>query len=403
MIKCTQFYCRIIKIRKMKNIVFLVCIVKMEIIQLSYSTNKDFHCNFRVNDLIKVKGKWILSSKGIRTLDIEEIKIIASNFIKKQKNNCKYMINETQRKVMFVKNLIYRVTRNYLESNDFMEVYTSILEKKKDSSSAKAFKVIGERNEEIFFLRRNYEKIHKKILGNLLCDIFQFEKIFRNQGKSRTTMPEYEMLDIYKIDADYFVMMDILENIICELLSKMNEKGYSVGIDISVKIERKEFSEFINEYFGRNMNSVSQENSYILDKELRKKKIKIDKISYYEKMDKFFGIIIKPQIRNSIVYNFPSCMAPLAKKCDANDNFSEEFKYIVSGISIAHAYTEETKLENMLVKLEQQAKSIKTEIDKDFIDIFAFGMPPIAGLGIGLNRLLSVILDIRNVRDTILV
>ena len=403
MVECTHFYCRIIKIRKMKNIVFLVSAIKMEIIQLSYRSNKDFHCDFRINDLIKVKGKWILSSIGIRTLDIEEVQIVASDFVIKQKNNCKYMINETQRKAIFVKNLIYRVTRNYLENNDFMEVYTSILEKKKDSSSAKAFKVIGERNEESFFLRRNYEKIHKKILGNLLCDIFQFEKVFRNQGKSRTTMPEYEMLDIYKIDADYLVMMDILENIVCDLLSKMEKSGYTVGMNISKKIERKEFIKCINEYFGKDMKTVSQENTKVLDKELRKRNIKIDNVSYYEKMDKFFGIVIKPQIRNGIVYNFPSCMAPLAKKCDANDNFSEEFKYIVNGISIAHAYTEETKLDNMISALERQAKSIKTEIDKEFVDIFAFGMPPIAGLGIGLNRLMSVLLDIRNVRDTILI
>lgn len=232
-------------------------------------------------------------------------------------------------------------------------------------------------------------------------DIFEFEVLCRDQGRSKTTMKEYQMLDIYKVGEDYEYSQNLLLDIMDYIIDILVNNNIDIPEYLKYKIKRYEFIQLINQYFGKDMYEDNSSNLKIVLDELELLEENNDDTSYYSLLEKVYSKKIKPTVDNAIIFHFPSELAPLAKKVDGTP-FAEEWKYVINGVSIGHSYTEETNYDTVSATLIKQfnVNSSRLELEKDLLDVIKYGLPECVGIGIGLNRLLCAVCNINNVRNT---
>lgn len=396
-----EFIARIMKIRKLKNNIFLICLWKNKYVQarVDIKEDKDSKKKFHYNDIIIGKGFWETSSQNIATFKLTVEKIVKNNL--EIDNKKRIFLNEEQRIAINIKNIVFCTIRSFLLENNYAEVNSSIMKKEKGSTGAHCIKAIGEYSKEEFILKRNCELDHKRIIANTMLDIFEFEILFRDQGRSRTTMKEYQMVDIYKIGRDYNYAEKIMMRLMDEIKKSLYSNGYPIPNYIKENIRNYEFIDLINMYFNDTMDKPCLENYKKVMLKLNEINQYNDKLSYWQMLEKIFSHEIKPHLKNAIVKHFPYELSPLAKR-KHNTLFAEEWKYIINGVSIGHSYTEETDpiiIQKNLYK-QYSYDPANLQLETEMIEILKYGLPQCVGIGIGLNRLICALTNIRNVRNT---
>ena len=301
--------------------------------------------------------------------------------------------------------VIISTVRDFLESRGFLEVETPMMQTIAGGAAAKPFITHHNSLDMDLFLRIAPELFLKKLLVGGMEKVFEINRNFRNEGLSRWHNPEFTMLELYQAYADYNVMMDLTEELICLLVEKhcrSNQAQFdNMTIDYSRPWRRAKYAELLEEYGGCSINDISTV----------RKKAKLLGLNEAEMDDvvvinEVFEATVEEHLVNpTFVIDYPAALCPLTKRKKDDPKYAERFELFAGKMELANAYTElndpAVQEENFRIQLRGQKESM-AKMDTDFITALKYGMPPAGGLGIGIDRLIMVLTGAPSIRDVVL-
>jgi lysyl-tRNA synthetase class 2 len=235
--------------------------------------------------------------------------------------------------------------------------------------------------------------------------VFEINRNFRNEGLSREHNPEFTMLELYQAYADYNVMMDLTEEIICLLVEKycsgeQIEFG-DMTIDYTRPWRRVRYAELLKEYSGCEIDDIASIRA-------KARELELDEGSMDEAVviNEVFEATVEDNLINpTFVYDYPASLCPLTRRKKDDPKYAERFEMYIAKMELANAYTElndpAVQEENFQIQLRGQEETMAT-MDEDFITALKYGMPPAGGLGIGIDRLVMVLTGATSIRDVVL-
>jgi lysyl-tRNA synthetase class 2 len=300
---------------------------------------------------------------------------------------------------------IISTIRGFLESRGFLEVETPMMQTIAGGAAAKPFITHHNSLDMDLFLRIAPELFLKKLLVGGMEKVFEINRNFRNEGLSRWHNPEFTMLELYQACADYNVMMDLAEELICALAEKYCQSNQvqfdNMTIDYAKPWRRAKYAELLKEYGGCGIEDIPAV----------RKKAKLLGLNEAEMDDvvvinEVFEAVVEEHLVNpTFVIDYPAALCPLTKRKKNDLKYAERFELFVGKMELANAYTElndpAVQEENFRIQLRGQ-KETMAKMDTDFITALKYGMPPAGGLGIGIDRLIMVLTGAPSIRDVVL-
>ena len=305
--------------------------------------------------------------------------------------------------------IIYKI-REILNNKGFMEVETPTLQNIHGGASAKPFITHHNALGQDFYLRIAEELYLKRLLIGGFEKIYEIGKNFRNEGIDRTHNPEFTMLELYESYSDVSGMMSLCENLIKDVSKSLDiEVVEFMGnkINLNKKFSKISMSDLVKNEIGADVLNMNNSELYKLCK---KHNLDVDKkMNFGQLFDKLFSSLIEPKlIQPTFVFDYPKSISPLAKVHRENSQLAERFELFIAGMEFANAFSElndpidqRKRFEDQLALLESGDEEAH-QMDVDFIESMEVGMPPTGGIGIGIDRLIMLLLEKDSIKDVIL-
>jgi lysyl-tRNA synthetase class 2 len=385
-----------------------------------------------IGDIIGVKGRVFRTQMGEITVEAETLYLLSKSLsplpIVKEKDGTVYdaftdpeqryrqryldlIVNKESRELFKKRTRIVNFIRTYLNQKDYLEVETPILQPIYGGAAARPFKTHHNTLNETLYLRIANELYLKRLIVGGYEGVFEFAKDFRNEGMDRFHNPEFTQIELYVAYKDYYWMMDLVEDMIEKLVKNIfDSTKISVGSkDIDFKRPWKRYTMFeaIENYTGIDVSDMDESALANTAKGLG---IEVDESMGKGKLiDEIFGEKCEPFLTNpTFIIDYPVEMSPLAKKHRSKEGLVERFEAIVNGKELCNAFSElndpidqRERFEEQL-KLGQRGDEEAMMLDEDFLNALEFGMPPTAGLGIGIDRLVMILTNSQSIQDVLL-
>ncbi len=320
------------------------------------------------------------------------------------------IVNTEVRDTFRKRTQLVQTMRNFMNDRGYMEVETPILQPVYGGASAKPFVTHHNSLDMDLYLRIANELYLKRLIVGGFDGVYEFSKDFRNEGLSRFHNPEFTQVELYVAYKDYNWMMDFTEKMIEQVaLDLHGSTTVTVGehdIDFKAPWPRIPLLEAIEKETGKDLSGMELDEMKKVAKELH---IEIDESFGKGKIiDEIFGEYVESKlIQPTFITDYPIEMSPLTKKHRSKEGLVERFECICNGKEIANAYTELNDPIDQRERLEEQA-SLRAggddeamTIDEDFIRALEYGMPPTAGIGIGIDRLAMIMTNSASIRDVL--
>ncbi len=323
--------------------------------------------------------------------------------------------NEEHRQVFLKRSKMLAYIRKFLGENGFIEVETPILQSVACGAAAKPFVTKHNALDKTYNLRISPETYLKQVVAGGIPRVFELAKNFRNEGMDSSHLQEFTMLEWYASYWDYKKNIEFVQEFIkgilmeCNGSTKLTYQG--TELDFGAEWDRVDYIQSLNDLLGLNILDYD-------DVEELKAKVKALNIFDNKEIDAVVGLgglydymykrKIRPNIiKPTIVYNYPN-LVPLARPSDANKKIIEMFQVLVCGIELVKAYSELVDPQIQRAGFEEQMRNkLKGdeeafELDEDFLLAMEHGMPPMSGLGFGIDRFMTVMCDQPTIRDVVL-
>ncbi|MDD5326221.1 MAG: lysine--tRNA ligase [Phycisphaerae bacterium] len=303
------------------------------------------------------------------------------------------------------RSVIVQTVREYLAGRGFMEVETPMMQTIAGGAAAKPFITHHNTLDMDLFLRIAPELFLKRLLVGGMEKVFEINRNFRNEGLSTRHNPEFTMLELYQAYADYNVMMDLTEEMICLLVEKYCQDGKTQfgekSIDFARPWKRAKYAELLKEYAGCDIGDIGS-----IRKKAESLKIEHKNMDDAVVINEVFEQTVEENLINpTFVIDYPAALCPLTKRKKDNPEIAERFELYIGAMELANAYTElndpAVQEENFRQQLRGQ-KETMAMMDHDFVTALKYGMPPAGGLGIGIDRLVMVLTGAATIRDVVL-
>jgi len=349
------------------------------------------------------------------TTDEQGKKVIHDQFVDKElryrQRYVDLIVNPSVRGIFEYRSKIITAMRRFLDEQSYVEVETPVLQPLYGGAAARPFTTHHNALDTDLYLRIADELYLKRLIVGGFNGVYEISKDFRNEGMDRTHNPEFTMMELYVPYKDYFWMMDFVEKLITNICNSVfNTLEFTFeGKSLNFKIPWKRISyvEAIEEKTGMNVISDSEKE---LEGAAKKLGIELDAIDNRAKLiDEIFGEAVEPDlIEPTFVIDYPMILSPLAKKHRSKEELVERFEAYVGGKELCNAFSElndpidQRKRFEVQVKLREAGDEEAHQIDEDFLRAIEYGMPPTAGLGIGVDRLVMLLTNQPSIRDVIL-
>ncbi|MEL6867859.1 MAG: lysine--tRNA ligase, partial [Bacteroidota bacterium] len=305
-------------------------------------------------------------------------------------------VNPHVKEIFLKRSRIITVMRNYFDEQGWLEVETPVLQPIHGGAAARPFETHHNTLDMPLFLRIANELYLKRLIVGGFDGVYEFGKMFRNEGMDRTHNPEFTSMEIYVAYKDYIWMMKMVEQLLEKVALAVNgSTKVQLGeheIDFAGPYHRLSMFEAIEQYTGVDISEMDEAALRTFCKKLH---IEVDDSMGKGKLiDEIFGAKVEDHlIQPTYITDYPIEMTPLAKKHRSKEGLVERFELFVSGKEIANAYTELNDPIDQRGRFEEQLRLAARgddeamALDEDFLRALEYGMPPTSGLGIGIDRL----------------
>ena len=380
-----------------------------------------------IGDIVGLYGRLMFTRTGELTIRVEEytfltksLKVLPEKFHGLTDTEERYrrryldlIMNEDAKKVALLRPKIIREIQSFLDERGYVEFETSVLQPILGGANARPFITHHNALDKDFYLRIATELALKRLIVGGLEKVYEIGRLFRNEGMDTKHNPEFTTIELYEAYGDLSSMRDIAEGLLKSLAKNVlhSENGFEFNgnyIDLSKPFRWVSMSELVKEKTGLDFTSdISYEDA---KKFAEEKGIKIE--PHMTGVGHILNVLFeefceKDLIQPTFVYGHPIEISPLTKK-SKDPRFTERFELYISGFEIANAYSE---LNDPIDQKERFIAQLKAkelgdeeanEMDNDFLEALEYGMAPTGGMGIGIDRLVMVLLNQPSIREVIL-
>lgn len=391
---------------------------------------------FDLGDIVGIKGytfrtktgevsvhttELVLLSKALRPMpvakeqEVDGKKIIYDAFADKEmryrQRYVDLMVNPAVREVFRKRTKLISTVRRFLDEKGYMEVETPILQPVYGGAAARPFTTHHNALGMPLYLRIANELYLKRLIVGGFDGVYEFSKNFRNEGMDRFHNPEFTVVEFYVAYKDYRWMMTqvelLFERIALEVNGTTQVRFAGMEFDLKPPYRKLSMAEAIRQYTGKDIEGKSESELRAMASELG---LKLDpKIGSGKIIDELFGEFVEPKlIEPTFIIDYPLEMSPLTKKHREKSGVVERFELIAAGKELCNAYSELNDPVDQRGRLEEQVRLRDRgdleamPVDEDFLRALEYGMPPTAGIGIGIDRLTMIITGQESIRDVLL-
>lgn len=397
-------------------------------VRLDFVGEENFNLFKRVDigDIIGVKGDVFKTHTGEITIKVDDFRLLAKSLLplpekwhglqdietRYRQRYLDLIMNDKVKDDFRVRSRIIQLIRKFLTDKGFLEVETPMMQPVYGGAYARPFITHHNALDIDLYLRIAPELYLKRLIVGGFEKVFELNRNFRNEGISTRHNPEFTMLELYQAYVDYNVMMSLCEDLICFVVE--NIKGnleieyQGMNLNFAKPWQRIKYIEGIKEFTGIDFVRIKD------TKEARKEAAKIgidvaDNMSKWEIAQEIFEAKVEANlIQPTFVIDYPKELSPLAKGKRGNPEFVERFEPYIAGREIGNAFSELNDPQEQLRRFQEQMEKRKKgnmeahPMDEDYITALEYGMPPTGGMGIGIDRLVMILIDTPSIRDTIL-
>lgn len=386
---------------------------------------KEKHVLFKkfvdVGDIVGISGTLFKTKTGELTIKINDFQILTKALrplpekwhglqdveIRYRQRYLDLISNPDIKEKFINRNKIIKSIKNYLDDRDFIEVETPILHSIAGGAAAKPFTTHHNALDIDLFLRIAPELYLKRLVVGGLERVYELGRTFRNEGVSTRHNPEFTMIEFYQSYATYEDLMVLIEDMISEVCESLHGKKViefaGKNIDFNTPWKRVNIYDSLNEIYGNDFTDNEEEIfSKAKERGIEHHGIKGKAIT------ELFELEVGEKLTDpTFVYAFPTDVSPLARKNDLNPEITDRFELYINGWEIANAFSElndpidqkqrfETQIEN-----KDKGEEEYHDMDNDYITALEYGMPPTAGAGIGIDRLVMLLTNSESIREVI--
>lgn len=427
---------RVIAKRQMSKTSFVKLRDYSGTIQLMISSaNRQVYRYFELldnGDIVGASGTLTRTKSGELSVRVTELRILAKSLqpmpekfhgladieIRYRKRYLDLIINESSRAIFKKRSLIIAYIRSYLNRQGFLEVETPMMQSLPGGAVAKPFITHHNALDMTLYLRIAPELYLKRLLVGGFEKVYELNRNFRNEGMSSHHNTEFTMLEFYQAYADYRHAMDRTEELLRSCQSRLHEEfpplpksgkaPYANSRDFEQPFARMTFRQALLKYSGLNEQSLYDLHTlknYVTDKGIpvaNTDSPHLLQLAIFEKQ-------IEPQLQQpTFVTDYPSIVSPLARPRKEHPDIAERFELFAAGYEIANGFSELNDPVEQARRLKIQAEKKGSGDDEamyydaDYIEALEYAMPPAAGVGIGIDRLLMILTGCTSIKDVIL-
>lgn len=381
-----------------------------------------------IGDILQVSGLPMLTQKGEKTLLVEKTVMLAKSLrplpdkwhgITDQETRYRQryldlLMNSEVKRRFEIRHDLVQAIRNYLIGQGFWEVDTPAIQSLAGGALATPFKTYYEAIDAEAYLRIAPELYLKRLVVGGFERVFEFARVFRNEGVSTQHLQDFTMLEFYQAYADYEDLMKMTEEMLVLAVgkalgtTKFDYQGKT--IDMATPWLRKSFRDLILEHTHIDIDNHPTVDS--LQAQIRSKGIRLNFAGTAGRgklIDELYKETVRPNLINPVfLIDHPLDLSPLAKKKEDDPDKVQRFQLVVAGMEIVNAFSELNDPLDQKERFDEQAR-LKGEgdveahsADDDFVKALEYGMPPTAGWGMGIDRLVALVTNADTIREAVL-
>ncbi len=388
---------------------------------------KMFKRLFDIGDILGVDGELFVTKTGELSVKVKKLTLLSKSLHSlpekfhgltnvEQRYRQRYLdliMSDESRDVFLQRFKIIREIRKFLETKDFLEVETPMLQPMAGGASANPFKTYYEALSSEMYMRIAPELYLKRLLVGGFEKVYELNRNFRNEGMSRRHNPEFTMMEIYQAYGDCQTMMDLVEELVTTIAQNVFgtlkiEHANGTVIDLTRPWRRTPYAELVKEKAGADWFDVSHEERVKRAVEMG---LSVEALcpdfeltnEVYEKL------IEKTLIQPTFVTRLPAQLVPLAKACSDDNSVVDVFELEINGQEIAPGYSElndpieqRRRFMEQYERTKEEDDNVNEKVDQDFLTALEHGMPPAGGMGIGIDRLVMMLTGAESIRDVVL-
>lgn len=378
-----------------------------------------------IGDFIGIEGEIIKTNAGEITISVNNYEILSKAIRplpsvwyglkdveeRFRKRYLDLILNREVKDRLDIKWKMERKIREFLWSKKFIEVETPVLQNLYGGTNAKPFVTHINSLDQDMYLRVAPELYLKRLIVGGYERVFEIARNFRNEGLDHKHHPEFTMLEWYISYADYFVVMDLVEEMMKFLSKEINGstkiKMGEQTIEIGNEWPRKTMKSLVKEYLDINWDDISEKD---LKNKLKEHHFEIPGVwSKNKALFAMFDHLVTPKLINPTwVIDYPREVSPLSKEHrDDPENFVERFEGYMGGVEVFDGWSEITSALEQRARFENEQKNLKAgdseaqPLDEEFLEALEYGMPPLGGIGFGIDRLAMMFSNTESIREII--
>lgn len=387
-------------------------------------------------DFVQLRGSLFFTKAGEYSLRVKQVKLLGKNLrpipavkervvdgktvrydefsdieLRYRKRYLDLLLNPEHRQVFVQRAKIVTAIRAFLDKLGYIEVETPILQPLYGGANARPFITHHNTLNMDLYLRIATELYLKRLMVGGFEAVYEIGKDFRNEGMSRVHNPEFTMLELYVAYSDLRDIMDLTEELLRHLALDVLEKKEFVfrghKVDLSKPFARIPMIELVKEHAGIDLSDMDMDKAKAFCDE---RKIEIPPGSGVGRIISIlFEEYAEPKlVQPTFVIDYPKEVSPLAKSIRGNPEFADRFELFIAGHEFGNAFSELNDPLDQRARLEAQAalRALGDEeanpVDEDFLEALEYGMPPLGGLGIGIDRLVMLLTENDSIKEVIL-
>ncbi len=429
---------RIVFLRKMGKLSFIRIRDIEDSIQISFQMDllgednyKFFKSNIDVGDFIGVCGEMVTTQTGEKTLRAhsftflgkalrplpEKFHGLTDQEMKYRSRYVDLIMNEDSReRFMFRSKLIWEI-RKYLNGKGYTEIETPILNNKASGAMARPFVTHHNALDIDLYLRIAPETYLKRAIIGGFTKVYEFARCFRNEGMDTTHLQDFTMLEGYGAYMNYRDNMkflrEMIQEVVMNLFGKLEIKINGEVVDLSGEWESVTMRDLILRYCPIDIKEANTKEKLLEKIKIEKldidSEVPLESLGYGNLVDQLYKKVARCHVVKPIfLTEHPISLSPLARANDFDSSLTDRFQLVINGAEIINAYSElvdPIEQEKRLIEqaeLKNNGDDEAMMMDRDYINAMEYGMPPISGWGIGIDRLVQILTDAENIKDCVL-